>query len=137
MPSALLSNLQYNIDLNIDSEASVSVKHCDWFDYVSGGNSGKIESSSGISDEEFDLVIGSDLVNWEEDVRPLISTLKYFLRNGKSRALLFISIENRKALQTFLDLIKEEFEVAETTKIYLMQYDEMKPIMMVNLMKSC
>lgn len=135
LPSALLSNLKFNVELNSCNPETTTVQHLDWFDFVDD-NSTSLRSSNEVSNKEFDLVIGSDLVNWEEDVRPLLSTLKHFLANGKTKALLFISIENRKALPTFKDLIKDEFVIADTRKIYMMQYDEMKPILLVSLSQS-
>ena len=135
LPSALLSNLRYNVELNSCDPEVVTVKHLDWFDFVKDSSTAPPQSIES-SDKEFDLIIGSDLVNWEEDVRPLLSTLKYFLANGKTKALLFISVENRKALPTFIDLINHDFAVVETRKIYIMQYDEMKPILLVSLTQS-
>lgn len=142
LPSALLSNLSYNAQLNNLDESLVSVMHLDWFDFVkkeqndpssSSQTRTDINTANNIDKEEFDLLIGSDLVNWEDDVRPLISTLKHFLSNKKTRALVMLSVENRKALPTFMDQIEHEFSLVETKKIYIMQYDEMKPILLITL----
>ena len=62
IPSALLDNLRYNVKLNFDEDL-VRVRHLDWYDYV---NKNKDDGIS--EDEKYDLIIGSDLINWEDDI---------------------------------------------------------------------
>lgn len=68
IPSALLDNLRYNVLLNspCSEENTVKVRHLDWYDYVDG--SPKLSNENESKDEEYDLIIGSDLINWEDDV---------------------------------------------------------------------
>jgi len=66
IPSALLDNLRYNVLLNKDSngndETPVKVRHLDWYDYVD------YDEKQIDEEESYDLIIGSDLINWEDDI---------------------------------------------------------------------
>lgn len=121
LPSALLSNLSYNVDINGLND-KVTVQHLDWYDYCTPNKSA--------TNNDYDLIIGSDLVNWEDDVIPLIETLKHFSRHAE--ALIALSGENRRALPDFLDLIKKEFGVVDVLDASLVHFDE-HPILIIRL----
>jgi len=117
LPSALLSNLKYNLMLNECKQATV--RHLDWYDY--SNNTTSLMSKQ----DNYDLIIGSDLVNWEDDVIPLIETLKYFLSSNSScQALIALQTENRKAFPSFLAKIKEEFHNIQLVHGSIVHYDE-------------
>lgn len=136
LPSALLSNLNFNVNLNSGDNEKVSVKHVDWYDFIpneDGSDNVKIQGNT-FNKDDYDLLIGSDLVNWEEDVRPLISTLKYFLSGDRNtKAILMLSVENRKALPTFLELIETEFTSVDTKNMSMMNKAEELPLLLITL----
>jgi len=136
LPSALLSNLNFNVQLNSCDTEKVNVKHVDWYDFIpneDGSDNAKVQEST-FNRDDYDLLIGSDLVNWEEDVRPLISTIKYFLSGDRdTKAILMLSVENRKALPTFLELIESEFTCVETKNMSIMNKAEELPLLLITL----
>lgn len=131
IPSALLDNLRFNIALN---NVTAKVRHLDWYDYHHDHNG--ITSSpppSTQDDEQYDLLIGSDLVNWEDDVGPLISTLQHFLSATEgSKAIISLSQNNRQALPTFLDLIEHEFVTVDVQNQTVTHFEEY-PLLLITL----
>jgi len=127
LPSALLDNLKFNVRLNKseDNSCDIKVRHLDWYDYVDNDKP---------EDGDYNLIIGSDLVNWEDDVGPLISTLQYFLNCNKeeNKAIISLTKANRKALPTFLELIKKEFKTVDVQEQSVVHYEE-HPLLLITL----
>lgn len=125
VPSALLDNLKYNINLN-NASSTVNVRHLDWYDYVNDVKATEKE-------EQYDLIIGSDLINWEDDVAPLISTLKYFLsRKEGSQAVIAMTNENRRGLPKFLEMVNNVFVTVAVEEKKLVHFDE-HPLLFITL----
>jgi len=65
----LFFNFKLRCLSNILDESLFSVEHMDWFDsiFIASKKENFIPRSIGVDREEFDLAIGSDLANWEEN----------------------------------------------------------------------
>lgn len=135
IPSALIDNLRYNALLNAGGTSSVTkndirVRHLDWYDYVIKNQSSDIEVNE---IEGYDILIGSDLINWEDDVGPLISTLKYFLLARKgSIAIISLSRKNRRGLPMFLEKVKQEFRMVDIKEQSVVHFEE-HPLVLITL----
>ena len=116
IPSAMLTNLQFNVNLNEQND-NMDVRHIDWYDYLPEKSTKRLDD-----DEHYDLIVGSDLINWEDDVEALIATLKHFMSRG-AIGLLSTQTENRKGLPLFLQRLDEEFNSVETENYYVQHYD--------------
>lgn len=127
IPSALLTNLHFNANLNLQQE-KISIQHIDWYDFLSE------EISVPCNHSLYDLIVGSDLINWEDDVEALIATLQYFMKNHETKALLSSQIQNRKGLPLFLKRLQEKFQHVETEEFYVQHY-ETHPILLIKI--SC
>jgi len=118
MPTALISNLRYNVRLNGLTD-KVNVRHIDWYDYLTQKNHMRSEL-----DSSYDLIIGSDLINWEDDVEALVSTLQYFTELNKCPVLISLQDDNRKGVPVCISQIEKAFPgQVRTTKYSLQHYD--------------
>jgi predicted nicotinamide N-methyase len=128
IPSALLTNLQFNANLNLQQE-NISIQRIDWYDYLSEEIiSVQCKHNSII----YDLIVGSDLINWEDDIEALIATLQYYMKSHKTKVLLSSQIQNRKGLPLFLKRLQEIFPQVETEEFYVQHY-ETHPILLIKL----
>jgi len=84
-------------------------------------------------EESYDLIIGSDLINWEDDIGPLISTLQYFLSMKEgSKAIISLSAENRRGLPKFLENIRKEFKTVDIKEQSVIHFEE-HPLILITL----
>jgi hypothetical protein len=125
IPSALLTNLQFNANLNHQQE-NISIQLIDWYDYLSEE---KISLPCSIT---YDLIVGSDLINWEDDIEALIATLQYYMKSQETKVLLSSQIQNRKGLPLFLKRLQEIFPKVETEEFYVQHY-ETHPILLIKI----
>lgn len=123
IPSAMITNLQFNVNLNHQQD-TIFVQHIDWYDYPA-----KKKSTECLYDS-YDLIVGSDLINWEDDVEALIATLQHYMRNKITKALLCSQKENRKGLPLLLKRLQEEFQNMEMEE-FCVQHYETHPILLI------
>lgn len=119
VPSALLTNLHFNAELNSCDRERVTIRHIDWYDYLPERN-GSVDNSK---DGSYDLILGSDLINWEDDVEALIATLRHFMTRSRADAIISMAKDNRRCNPLFLKRLEEEFSTVDTQEYYLQHYD--------------
>jgi len=125
MPTALISNLRYNVRLNGLTD-KVNVRHIDWYDYLPQKNHMRSEL-----DSSYDLIIGSDLINWEDDVEALVSTLQYFTELNKCPVLISLQDDNRKGVPVFISQIEKAFPGQVKIPKYSLQHYDLTNLLMI------
>jgi len=122
LPTALISNLRYAVAMN--NCENVNVCHLDWYDYLPNSLSSRGENKKF---NNFDLIIGSDLLNWTDDAFPLYSTLKYLDKtNPNVKFLLCLPKNNREGVPKLVEMIQEDkyFSQIDIEEHCLIHFDE-------------
>lgn len=100
---SVLPGIARNVELNTSAvQGSVQVAGLDWRDVADG---------KGLPLDEFDIILGSDIVLWPELFEPLCTALT---RLAAPKTSILLSIEHRsKEISKFFETLAQSFEVVE------------------------
>lgn len=105
LPHGVMDNLRANSAAN---DNACRVAELDWWEH----SAGEPVSPS----EQYDVLVGSDLTYYEEDIAPLVGTLRSLLKPMGRAHLMLPAATRRKVVPQMLDAIREVGTVTVTPK---------------------